>query len=509
MDFKYAYICLFVCSLYKFGQTEIACGHLKVVYEYKANSVDCRIRLYPSNELKPFIEESHHYRWIVTRNISSSTVSEIILQKNSDTFKYNKTKYNEEDYTLLIRNLNPLDVGRYEVECWTRQNIFYNSDKVMVILPEPPTHTPGSKPTASSLVADSGIGSTAIIVTSICAVVIVAIISGIVYLVFCKQRGGNQGTKRLVSDEGTSATGQEHHVCHEDPLSMYNEIDTGELVLDYAKVEKMQVNPVHGLSKEMFVASQQFHTGVAIASDEGEYDLVNVNDAFVGETDNVEVEYADILVDLPDTAVKAIEAEEENNYEYVKTATRDETILNIHDSKKDTVENETKDMNLDAQDKNINADVYAKVSKNNSNNEEIIKIGNCDTEKLYNMDYSIQFPRINCSEITMSLDEDRTDQQAEQCQEPVMYSNLVPRPHRDKTRASRASRRELQYAVLDLPDQDLESDVDKEKELIIHAKFQPCHYDAIDFDRKAFIPPIRKAPSSWYRRKKQKGKTMR
>jgi hypothetical protein len=213
---------------------------------------------------------------------------------------------------------------------------------------------------------------------------------------------------------------------------MYNEIDTGELVLDYAKVEKMQVNPVHGLSKEMFVASQQFHTGVAIASDEGEYDLVNVNDAFVGETDNVEVEYADILVDLPDTTVKAIEAEEVNNYEYVKTATRDETILNIHDSKKDTVENETKDMNLDAQDKNINADVYAKVSKNNSNNEEIIKIGNCDTEKLYNMDYSIQFPRINCSEITMSLDDDRTNKLAAQCQKPVMYSNIVSRPQKDK-----------------------------------------------------------------------------
>ena len=118
-----------------------ACGHVKVVYDYKGNWVNCRIRLYPSIELQTVIVESHHYRWLLTRNISSSASPEVILQKNSGT--YNKTKYNEDNFTLLIRNLTVLDVGRYEVECWSSNNVFYNSDKVQVKLPEWPTGSPG------------------------------------------------------------------------------------------------------------------------------------------------------------------------------------------------------------------------------------------------------------------------------------------------------------------------------------------------------------------------------
>lgn len=46
----------------------------------------------------------------------------------------------------------------------------------------------------ASPVVDTGIGTTAMIVISVCAVLIVAIIAGTIFVIICRRHGGQEGT---------------------------------------------------------------------------------------------------------------------------------------------------------------------------------------------------------------------------------------------------------------------------------------------------------------------------
>ncbi|WAR05614.1 hypothetical protein MAR_020983 [Mya arenaria] len=89
------------------------------------------------------------------------------------------------------------------------------------------------------------------------------------------------------------------------------------------------------------------------------------------------------------------------------------------------------------------------------------------------------------------------------------YSNITGQvlvAARSFRRKSRIKHRELHYAALDCTDPTADAGhydciVD------IHRK-SGCQYASIDFEKKAFIAPVRRAPSSWYRHQKRRKSTV-
>ncbi|XP_053408566.1 uncharacterized protein LOC123559543 isoform X2 [Mercenaria mercenaria] len=443
MNLIYANICIFLWSFLPYGLSEKTCGRLKVVYEYKEHSVDCKIRLYPSNDLQISIRISNFYRWIMTRN----STPEIILQKN--TGSYDTTKYGEENFTLLIRNINKLDEGRYRVHCWTDRNVNYFSPEVTVKVPEPP-----------------------------------------------KYSGGDT---HLVGEECISKNTHVHSVNNDE--SVYSEINNDEMIIDYEKEDERRLKTAVADSRGISARPLKSDNKEADPrKEDNAYDLVADTDVLVKHLQNPEDEYAEIQV-------KCVSEVDKANYDYVEalnvTADSDAKITSDvnYKTKKDKLEDKSCRNNRDKSD-NL-APEYAKVLKRKHPND-LLKNG--ENTSVCKNDFKINFPKINCSEITQTLGDGFPVLEVAQRREPVTYSNLVSRPQRDKSRRSRASRRELQYAILDLsePERDQPEDTDKEESL--PTKFQPCQYAAIDFEKKAFIAPVRKAPSSWYRRRNKKGK---
>ena len=214
-----------------------------------------------------------------------------------------------------------------------------------------------------------------------------------------------------------------------DPSSIYNEIDAREMVLDYAKPahgHPIEIIPINGSDKK-----------VSIATNDDDYDLVNnINDAMLKETDSIEVEYADIIVELPNEKVEAEEKSTDNNY--VKMAskaekeTNNESIVIVNESANPNIVQETIDASIytNIQDNNTQAPTYAKVSKKKP---KIDKNNKNEAESLSGKDYSVKFPDIIYSEITKSLDDGCYGQQAAQSlREPATYFNLGPSPQSEK-----------------------------------------------------------------------------
>ncbi|XP_045207390.2 uncharacterized protein LOC123559543 isoform X1 [Mercenaria mercenaria] len=491
MNLIYANICIFLWSFLPYGLSEKTCGRLKVVYEYKEHSVDCKIRLYPSNDLQISIRISNFYRWIMTRN----STPEIILQKN--TGSYDTTKYGEENFTLLIRNINKLDEGRYRVHCWTDRNVNYFSPEVTVKVPEPPKYSGDTHASGSS--QEAGTGNTALIVLSICAVIIVAIIAGTICLVLRRRQERTEGDTHLVGEECISKNTHVHSVNNDE--SVYSEINNDEMIIDYEKEDERRLKTAVADSRGISARPLKSDNKEADPrKEDNAYDLVADTDVLVKHLQNPEDEYAEIQV-------KCVSEVDKANYDYVEalnvTADSDAKITSDvnYKTKKDKLEDKSCRNNRDKSD-NL-APEYAKVLKRKHPND-LLKNG--ENTSVCKNDFKINFPKINCSEITQTLGDGFPVLEVAQRREPVTYSNLVSRPQRDKSRRSRASRRELQYAILDLsePERDQPEDTDKEESL--PTKFQPCQYAAIDFEKKAFIAPVRKAPSSWYRRRNKKGK---
>ncbi|KAL4228574.1 hypothetical protein ACF0H5_011624 [Mactra antiquata] len=188
----------------------------------------------------------------------------------------------------------------------------------------------------------------------------------------------------------------------------------------------------------------------------------------------------------PSLPKRSIDYKTENVYDLIVDT--DEVKVNI--------KLETDEANND----NTEIPVYAQVNKKRKDNN--VWLGeNSDGG------YVVMFPKINCSDIAVSLGKEyETMAYPEPKQGGTQYVNFVSRSQRLKSRKMRnSSRKELQYAILDHPDSDSESVKHNSKETE-HA-FTPCQYALIDFNKKAFVAPLRKAPSSWYKRKNKQNRS--
>lgn len=424
---------IFVYHLIHIGG-ETVCGRLKENYIFKAetDAFDCQIRLYPSAEMEGFIKVTKQYRWI---HFFKNSSHRVILQKNVHD-DYDMTKYTEEDYTLTVRQLISSDEGKYKVHCWSNDPNFpsgFLSSEVIIKIPEKDITLSSPRPEAGT---QARLGNATIIVVSVCAVLVVFIISATVFLVRKKQIKRQEDARILMNHrEETSVT--VNRPRQNDNETVYNEIDI-EVLLDYAQVEHTLFDYSQDTKLDHSPALPQ-RPGQASSKE----DLNNVED---NQSEHRDVEYS-----IVDHTLSTGDHRPGHGESLVKL---ESTIP-----------------------------VYSQVMKRK-------------TKQLQSLaQFNVAFPNIDCKTLTRTLGEHyRAPEVCITKNETPVYSNLVSKSIRRKSQKKRASRRDLQYAILDLASPG-------ENDGVVNEKNIPCIYADIDFERKAFVAPKRKAPSSWYKRK--------
>ncbi|KAH3701436.1 uncharacterized protein LOC127860653 [Dreissena polymorpha] len=359
---------------------------------------------------------------------------------------------------LYVLVLNASTYGTYFVDCFLSSGPVYsgsNRHDVNNIVLVSTTFAPSTVPSTDQTKPRSAMTGTTIIVVSVCALLIALIIAATILLIMRKNM--KHRASRLINQEDTSA----HQQRSDDAASVYDEIDMDK----HSKRSKkpQQSVPITVPSKrpgQVPVPPCRGDLSIATAQRiEDDYAIID--------------SYADSETGKPRKSCSGA------NSVLVDTCVDYSTVVKS---------NKTSE--------NVNVIEYAQVKKALTSPSNGIKGGD-------SLEFTVTFPGIDCNTINTCLPavdmEYRTT--------GPTYSNLsaTSKLQRSQKRKSRVKSRELQmhYAALDHSFSESPTGVQSGSSSTGTVEDnQKCQYASIDFERQAFVAPIRKAPSSWFRRKR-------